>query len=150
MKNLKLTFSLTALASGIFAVILAFSSGNGGLTYEAKSNTPNEKGIGYFKEKILNKKSDKSENSRKFEVLNTGVFVFGLVAVVLGLCASFIKRRNKSHTSGPAHFYFDTSSVALTLGLVALLWSYIMLAIILGVVFYIFSGLISGSIDIGF
>ena len=150
--TLKKKISLVALIADIIAVIIAISTSSGGVIYEEEKITLTEKGKGYLKEKIFGKEKQVVENKSGLKVDNFSVLFFGLISVIIGILSLFIREpgeRDRKKHSG-FHIDFNFSGAALAIGLSALLWNYILMAIVLAIVLYLFSSFMSGDIDIGF
>ena len=150
MQRAKTIIGIIALISGIIALILAVSSGDGAISYEAEKVSLTERGVGFLKEKILGDDPEPVRKGRRLAVENVGALALGLIAVISGVIAIFIRAPRGSGERRGLQVRFDAGSAGLALGLGALLWSYILIAVVVGVILFILSGLMSGTIDIGF
>ena len=156
LKQFKTTIGIIALIYGVNGLGLAVSSSNGGFVYdsstpELKKESLKEKGVDLLKEKFLGKKKAVvvPQKPPGFVVSNVYVLTAGLIAVALGICSRFIRQQGGTKKQSGFHFHFDTAGAGLTLGLIALLWSYMIVAVIIGIVIFVLFSLLNGVVDIG-
>jgi hypothetical protein len=156
IKKFKATIGIIALICGIIGLGLAVSSNNGGFIYdsstpELKKESLREKGVSLLKQRFLGKEKEivVLQKPRGFMVENVFVLTAGLISVVLGICSRFIRQQGGSEKQSGLHFHFDTAGAGLTLGLIALLWSYMIIAVIIGIVIFVLFSLLNGAVDIG-
>ncbi len=156
MKQFKTTIGIIALICGIIGLGLAVSTSSGGFVYDStvpqqKKESLKEKGVDLLKEKFLGKKKEvvAPQKPKGFMVDNVYILIAGLIAVVLGICSRFIRQQGGTKKQSGFHFHFDTAGAGLTLGLIALLWSYMIVAVIIGVVIFVLYSLLNGAVEIG-
>lgn len=156
MKQFKTTIGIIALICGIIGLGLAVTTSSGGFTYDSSTPEPKkesfkEKGVDLLKEKFLGKKKEvvAPQKPKGFMVSNIYVLTAGLIALVLGICSRFIRQQAGTKKQSGFHFHFDTAGAGLTLGLIALLWSYMIVAVIIGIVIFVIYSLLNGGVDIG-
>ena len=156
MKQFKSTIGIIAFICGIVALGLAISSSSGGFVYDSSKPVPEnlsmkEKGVGFLKEKFLGEKKEVVPPPQPKGLVVSNIFVLttGLIAVLLGVSSKFIRQPRTSKKQDGFQFYFDTAGAGLTLGLIALLWSYMIIAVVIGVVIFVLYSLFSGAVEIG-
>jgi len=158
MKQFKNTIGIIALICGVIGLAIAVSSSNGGFIYdstlpEQKQESLKEKGVGLLKEKFLGKEKEPviPQKPPGFVVSNVYVLITGLIAVILGICSKFIRQQKSTKKQRTFSFdlHFDTAGAGLTLGLIALLWSYMVIAVIIGVIIFVLFTMLNSGIDIG-
>jgi len=156
MKQFKTTIGIIALICGVIGLGLAVSTSSGGFVYDSSTPEPKkeslrEKGADLLKEKFLGKKKEvvAPQKPKGFMVNNIYVLSASLIAVVLGICSRFIRQQASNKKQSGFHFYFDTAGAGLTLGLIALLWSYMIVAVIIGIVIFVLFSMLNGAVEIG-
>ncbi len=156
LKQFKTTIGIIALICGVIGLGLAVSTSSGGFVYdsstpELKKESLRKKGVNLVKEKFLGKKKEvvAPQKPKGFMVSNVYVLTAGLIAVALGICSRFIRQQGGTKKQSGFHFHFDTAGAGLTLGLIALLWSYMIVAVIIGIVIFVLFSLLNGVVDIG-
>ena len=149
MLTLKKKISLAALMISLIAFVMAISTSRGGVIYQEEKLSLTEKGKGFLKEKIFGKDKQVIEDKSGVKIDHTGVFSLSLVAVIIGILTIFIKDPKVRKERSGLQLDFNITGAALALGFTALLWNYILIAIIIAIVLYIFSSLASSGIDIG-
>lgn len=139
VNDVKSYLGVIGLVCGVVAMIIAFSFNAGGLLYEAEALSLKEKGLEMVKDKLG---MGTEKVGRELKIDHVGVFVLSVIAVVASLVGLFIKT-SKSGKGDSWLGYFNINGAGLCFGVVALFWSYVLIAILIAVVLFVFSTFLS-------
>ncbi|MGE9270831.1 MAG: hypothetical protein ACQKBU_08505, partial [Verrucomicrobiales bacterium] len=149
MTRIKQKLGLVSLICGILAFVLALQSGVGGLSYEKESLSLAERGVGFFKETVFGNEKAAESGGRELAISQATVFGLGITATICGILSLFIRKKAGKHSSSGLHISFDAGGAGLTFAALALLWNYVLIAILVGIVLAVMYAISNGSIELG-
>ena len=168
MTSTKTTIGVIALACGIAGLLFAMYNKTGGLDKvprqpvpvpvpEPEEMTLKEKGVKFLKDKAKEKLLGKDSTAppppppeTDWKIVNPPAFWLGNTAAVLGLFTLFIRdRRRRDEDWHGLPILINFGMAGLTFGLIAVFWTYVLLAVLIGILLYIISSYLDGGLCIG-